>query len=164
MEILDGRAISEAIFRRYAGNPNGWRYTISPSNSHGFYDALVSNAEESWQIKLDTIFKPNPLVIGTWSGTDRDQDSSPAPLSFGYRELDPLVMRKIAEEVEPTRLVDWLGSLAPVVPRDGRAYAHGPFVLGTVPRKIHGDAQARVDERLSSEMLKLLRSRYPGYG
>src|SRR5580698_551935 len=65
MEILDGTVISEIIFKRYARNPDGWSFTVSPSRSHGFYDAVITNAEESWHLKLDTIFKPNPMVLGS---------------------------------------------------------------------------------------------------
>ena len=30
-----------------------------------FFDAIVSNPNEVWQLKIDSIYKPNPLIIGT---------------------------------------------------------------------------------------------------
>ncbi len=29
-----------------------------------FLDAIVSNPDEVWQLKIDSIYKPNPLVTG----------------------------------------------------------------------------------------------------
>ncbi|MGA2199297.1 MAG: hypothetical protein ABSG45_05105 [Nitrososphaerales archaeon] len=165
MEILDGPVISEMIFRRYARNPHGWSYTVSPSSSHGFYDAVIASPEESWHLKLDTIFKPSPLVIGSRSAVDLQHYAVSTPLSFGYREMNPAMVRGLGDEGEGAPgLAELLASLAPVVPESGRAYAHGPFVLTRRTLPIHDQAQAQVDERLTSDMLTLVRNRYPSYG
>ncbi len=165
MDVLDGPSVSEMIFKRYVRNPNSWSYTVSPSRSNGFYDAVVASPEVSWQLKLDTIFKPNPLVLGTMSEVDLRGYTVPAPLSFGYREVSPTIARDLEEEGPATPgLVELLARLSPVVPEAGRAYAHGPFVLTKSARPPLGDGQARVDDRLTSDMLRLVRTRYPSYG
>jgi hypothetical protein len=165
MEILDGASVSETIFRRYSQNPNGWSYTIYPSKSNDFYDAIVASPDESWQLKLDTVFKPNPLVLGSKSELDLRRYAVSLPLSFGYREMSPAAVRDLGGQgMEAPGLAALLASLAPVVPEAGRAYAHGPFVLTGGERPIHDQAQARLDERLTSDMLKLMRTRYSSYG
>jgi hypothetical protein len=165
MEILDGTVISEIIFKRYARNPDGWSFTVSPSRSHGFYDAVITNAEESWHLKLDTIFKPNPMVLGSKSEVDLRQYAASSSLSFGYRELNPWVVRDLEQEDEGApRLAELISSLAPVVPEAGKAYAQGPFVLTRGARRGYSRTESQVDEELSSAMLRLLRNRYPGYG
>jgi len=165
MDVLDGPSVSEIIFRRYARNPNGWSYTVFPSKSNGFYDAIVASPEDSWHLKLDTIFKPNPLVLGTRSEVDLQSHTISLPLSFGYREVNPTVARALGTEGEATpSLTELLTALSPVVPEAGKAYAHGPFVLTRKAPPNYGEAQARVDERLTTDMLRLVRTRYPGYG
>jgi len=166
LEVLDGSVVSELIFRRYARNPAGWSFTISPSGSHGFYDALVAGPEESWQLKMDTIFKPSPLVVGSRSEVDLRSYAASAPLSFGYRELGPDAVRRIESQGEGATpgLAELLSRLVPVVPERGRAYAHGPFVLAREAVRMRDRSQALADERLTSRMLSLLRERYPSYG
>ena len=166
MEILDGPVISEMIFRRYARNPNGWSFTVSPSRLHGFYDAVITSAEESWQLKLDTIFKPNPMMLGSKSEVDLRSPAVSGPFSFGYREMNPLLARDLGREEEDgvPGLAELLASLAPVVPEAGKAYAQGPYVLTRGARKVYDRTESQVDEKLSSAMLRLLRNRYPGYG
>jgi hypothetical protein len=52
----------------------------------------------------------------------------------------------------------------PVVPEEGKSYAQGPLLL-TGPRKAAlSRGQAEIDAKLSSEMRRLLRLRYPVYG
>ncbi|MDA4113334.1 MAG: hypothetical protein OK474_04725, partial [Thaumarchaeota archaeon] len=152
MEILDGPVISEMIFKRYAQNPSGWSFTVSPSRLHGFYDAVITNAEESWQLKLDTIFKPNPLMLGSKSEMDLKQHAASGPFSFGYREMNPWLMRDLAGEEEQGApgLAELLASLAPVVPEAGKAYAQGPFVLTRRAHKAYNQTESQVDENLSS--------------
>jgi hypothetical protein len=164
MEILGGPEITDLINRRYARNPNGWSYTVSPARSNGFYDVVVAGEDESFQLKMDTLFKPNPLVLGSRSAIDLRRYSVSVPLSFGYREVDPVVARDLGAGVRNRSLVDLLSSIAPVVPEVGRAYAHGPFVLTRAPRPALDEVQARLEERLTSDMLKLVTNRYPSYG
>ncbi|MGA2665446.1 MAG: hypothetical protein ABSF83_10920, partial [Nitrososphaerales archaeon] len=153
MEVLDGSAISELVFKRYARNPTGWSFTISPSRSHGFYDALVAGPEESWQLKIDTIFKPSPLVVGSRSESDLRGYAASAPLSFGYREIGPRTVREIESRGEATPgLAELLSRLVPVVPEQGKAYAHGPFVLAREAVRMRDRSQVLADEKLSSRM------------
>lgn len=162
MEIVDGETLYELIFRRYSRNPRGWSFSISPSHD-GFFDAQVENAEDAWRLKFDTIFKPSPLVLGSSTEPSRRTPGPRSPIQFGFRKLDPSLRAELERgDGTSARLAAFLASMEPTVPKQGGSYAEGPFVL-TPPARL-SRTQSRVDERLSSEMRKLVQRRYPGYG
>lgn len=166
LEILEGDALQRVIARRYVANPKGWSFTISQSPTNGFYDAFVGGPDESWQLKLDTIFKPSPFVLGarTDQGASRP---SPGPLSYGFRRVDlpgaPSLLDDSPEGMK--RLVTFLKTVNPVAPTGPGNYVQGPFVFngGGRPGATMTREQQRIDSRLSDEMLKLVRRRYPSY-
>ena len=66
MEILENKAIAKYLFEKYCSNPKNWNFVISTTSlKHGFFDATVSTTDEVWQLKIDSIYKPLPLVVGT---------------------------------------------------------------------------------------------------
>jgi hypothetical protein len=166
MEILEGDALHRTLLQRYSKNPRGWSFTVSPSPSNGFFDALVGCPDESWHLKLDTIFKPSPFVLG--AKTDQDlSERALAPLSFGFRKVNPQDAPALLDDSQEgmSRLLAFLGSVNPVAPTALGSYIQGPYVFtsrggaaGAMTRE-----QQRVDSRLSDEMLKLVRRRYPSY-
>jgi len=166
MEILEGEALYRTLLQRYSVSPRGWSFTFSRSPDHGFYDALVGGPEGSWQLKLDTIFKPHPLVLG--AQTDLDSTArTPESLSFGFRRVEPRAAQELlADSPEAMRrLLGYLGSIEPVAPSAPGSYVQGPFVFAS--RGLDDSTMTReqrsVDNRLSEEMLRLVRRRYPGY-
>ena len=63
------------------------------------------------------------------------------------------------------RLLALLSSVKPVVPNTGGSYIQGPFVFadrGPADAAMTGD-QEKVEQKLSQELLKLVRQRYPSY-
>src|SRR5919108_5756311 len=106
MEILEDRIIAKYLFEKYCSNPKNWNFVISTSPlSDGFFDATVSSTDEVWQLKIDSIYKPLPLVIGTKVDIDStkiERRLSGGSAPFGYRKLDPSVMmtllRQLSEE------------------------------------------------------------------
>lgn len=167
MELLEGRGLRSSILERYSRNPKGWSFVVSPSKS-GFFDATVSGPEGAWMLKVDSIFKPLPIVIG--SRAEGPFRGPGAPFPYGYRKLPhDLALRAMGGEARPPRdealreLLSVLGS-EPVVPVEGKSYAEGPLVL-TGPEGVSlSESQRKVDARLSSEMRRLLKLRYPAYG
>jgi len=172
MEILKGSALSKYLLEKYTKNPKGWNFTIGPARRDNFFDALVSGPEESWQLKIDSIFKPNPAVLGTQTDP-LAKKSLTLPESFpsyGYRRLDPEIVLKILKEQqdnsdESTRSMDRLmASLEPIAPVPGASYAQGPFVFTNQKFLGLSENQQKLDDRLSSELRSLLREKYLGYG
>lgn len=166
MEILEGDALYHALLQRYARNPRGWSFTISPAPRSGFFDAYVGGPEESWQLKLDTIFKPSPFVLG--AKTELPPAARAAtPLSFGFRRVDPRDADTLLDGSPEAmgRLVSFLSKVNPVVPSGPGSFLQGPYLYtgrGPSPASMTREQQ-RVDSTLSNEMLKLLRARYPSY-
>ena len=168
MEILEGSELRRKILESYARDPTGWSYTVSPSPTSGFFDATVSGPDGAWILKIDSLFKPSPIVIGSQAGTLRRRPSGPFP--YGYRDLPPeLILQLMADwSGVPSgpvrrRLVSVLRS-EPVVPEKGGTYAEGPLVF-TGPDNVRlSDKQREVDARLASEMRRLLALRYPASG
>jgi hypothetical protein len=166
LEILEGEALYRMLLQRYSKNPRGWSFTISPSPSNGFFDARVGGPEESWHLKLDTIYKPSPFVLG--AKTDQDlSKNSPAPLSFGFRRVNPKEAPSLLNDSQEgmDRLLAFLSTVSPVAPTGPGSYIQGPYVFtsrgnaaGSMTRE-----QESVDSRLSEEMRKLVRRRYPSY-
>lgn len=165
MELLEGKALKRRIIEGYSRDPKGWSFVVSPSKS-GFFDAMVSGPQESWMLKIDSLFKPYPIVIGAPAEPLRRRPGGPFP--YGYRALPPDLALQVfgSEESRDRRLAALLPVLKsdPVVPEEGRSYAEGPLVLTGPGRVRLSDSQGEVDAMLSSEMRKLLRLRYPAYG
>ena len=167
MEILEGGALYRTLLERYSKNPLGWSFVVSPSPTHGFYDARVGGPEESWHLKLDTIFKPSPFVLGTKSNEETPGDS-PSPVSFGFRKVGREETLSLLDGSADgmSRLLGYLSSVNPVAPTSTGSYLQGPYIYSKRPQAPGSSMtreQQRIDTRLSDEMLKLVRRRYPSY-
>jgi hypothetical protein len=117
-------------------------------------------------LKIDSPFKPQPIVLG--SPTEASPKSL-GPFPYGYRKLPPeLIPEMLGDEGYPRDKVmaDLMSVLRtkPIIPEEGRSYAHGPFIF-TGPQKASlSERQRELDDKLNSEMRRLLRLRYPAYG
>lgn len=152
---------------------------ISPSyNDDGFFDATISNFDEVWQIKVDSIYKPVPIIIGTKVDADvtrvyKQIESAP----FGYRKIDPdsilkILLRTVDDETDNakpierprTNLVNILNSIEPVIPSQQGSYAYGPFAFSNTSPLMKNDQQKNVSEKLSRKLRQILKDRYSLYG
>ena len=172
MEFLEGKALSRHLLERYVRDPRGWSFAITPARTHGFFDGLFSSPDEAWRIKLDTIFKPNPLTLGVRTESSPGNSRIPESTPFGYRKLDPRLAMEMLKMMETgegmasgdVNLGDLLRSIEPTVPLPGESYAEGPFVYTNRRVVNFTDQEKSVDDRLATELLRLLRNRYPSYG
>ena len=173
MEILEGRVLSKHLLERYSKNPRGWGFTMfpSPKEDTGFFGGLVSGPDEVWQLKVDSIFKPNPMMLGAKVDVDASKVAKFGTLPYGYRKLDQKAiisllnaMNDSEEEGPPINIGQILNRIEPVVPREGEPYAEGPFVLTERGNIRLTDKQKDLENRLSSELRKLMRNRYQSYG
>ena len=142
---------------------------ISPFVKHGFYDAVVSGPHEAWMLKIDSIFKPAPIVLG--SPTEESPNSKPAgTFRYGYRSIPPeLILQMLRdEEYLPKNkgVANFLSIFKSetVVPEEGKSYAEGPFVFTSKGKVDSSERERDLDTKLASEMKRLLRTRYPAYG
>jgi hypothetical protein len=169
MKLLEGESLRRRLLESYSRNPKGWSFVVSPSAKHGFFDALVSGSDGTWMLKMDSIFKPSPILLG--SLTEDSPALKPAgPFPYGYRNLPPeSILQLLRGEGSPSRDETQAGFLSllrseTVVHEEGRTYAEGPFVLTSRGSVELSERQRDVDMKLSSEMQRLLRIRYPAYG
>jgi len=179
MEILEGNILAKYLFGKYTANPKNWNYWISTSSLRdNFFDAVISNANEIWQLKIDSIYKPTPIVLGTKVDVDpvKIEKTIPASIPFGYRKLDEAAVsalfRKLAEDHDDfgkhetfTQSLDTiLGSIEPVTPARRSQYACGPFIFSERNPLHSNEYHKFVAEKLALKMRESFRRRYAGYG
>ena len=182
MEILEEKSLAKQIFKTYSTNPKNWNFIISTSSIRdGFYDATVTSPQESWRLKIDSIYKPSPIISGTRLDVDTkkiERDANNNLIPFGYRKIDPPVFinifKKLSEEQESIarknndylsqELNTLLNSMEPTVPTLGTDYLYGPFLYTN--KNIAGKSRYDdvVSEKLSQSIRRKIKERYPGYG
>lgn len=182
MEILEDSTLARYLFERYSSNPKNWNFIISTSSHRdGFFDATVSSTDEVWQLKIDSIYKPVPIVLGTkvdMDSTNIERRLNKGVAPFGYRKLDPSVIMNLLKELSEeqplnatakeaelnTQFNSILGSLETVKPVTGTSYAYGPFVYTEQNLAGHDENQKQVADKLASKLRNDLRKRYSSYG
>ena len=146
---------------------------VSVTQQNGnFYDAIVSNPNEVWQLKIDSIYKPNPLIIGTKVDVDPLKFNDNTHMPFGYRRLDPKkigkILSSISESEDTSALSSYISSLIsstkPEVPSPNNSYAYGPFLFTQKnPIKVD-DYQRKISDKLANRLNDKLRMLYSSYG
>jgi hypothetical protein len=180
MEILQDRNLGKYLFDRYCTNPRNWKFLISPSHQDdGFFDATISNFDEVWQIKFDSIYKPIPIVIGTKVDMDvtkvyKQIESAP----FGYRKIESdsilkILLRtedyesataKLVESSSTNLINNILNSIEPVTPSQKGSYAYGPLAFSNISPLMRNERQKNISENLSRKLRQILKDKYSLYG
>jgi hypothetical protein len=179
MEILEDHDLAKYLFEKYSTNQRKWNFIISTSSvKDAFFDAIVSNPDEVWQLKIDSIYKPNPLVMGTKTTTDSSiiEKKLENTSQFGYRKLESNVLknlRTISKEENNNsintmdvnfRINSLLSSLDPVKPIKGHNYLYGPFIFTEKKMAKFNNKQDEISEKLSYRMHENIRRKYSSYG
>jgi hypothetical protein len=182
MEILDDKILAKNIFQKYTSNPKNWNFIISTTSIYdGFFDATITSPDESWQLKIDSLYKPLPIITGTKLDIESSKmkkmlNKDMAP--FGYRKIDPpMIMnlfKKISQEQETiarkdmdhvnNELNSFLGSLEPTVPEKGIDYLYGPFLFTNKNIIENNPYHKNISEKLATNLKKKIKDRYPSYG
>jgi hypothetical protein len=173
LDILEGNNLASNLFQRYSANARNWKFVVSVSQMNGnFYDAIVSNPNEVWQLKIDSIYKPKPLIVGAKVDVDPVKFNDNSHMPFGYRKLDTEKIGKFLssmDENEDTNgissyISSLLSSSEPEVPTPNNSYAYGPFLF-TQKNPIKVDEyQKNISEKLASRLKDKLRLLYSSYG
>ena len=170
---MEGNNLATNLFERYSANSRNWKFVVSVTQQNGnFYDAIVSNPNEVWQLKIDSIYKPNPLIIGTKVDVDPLRFNDNTHMPFGYRKLDPKkigrILSNISESEDSSALSMYIASLIsstkPEVPSPNNSYAYGPFLFTQKnPIKVD-DYQRKISDKLANRLNDKLRMLYSSYG
>lgn len=181
MEILQDSKLAKYLFQKYSSNPKNWNFLISTVPLRdGFFDATVSNVDEVWQLKIDSIYKPVPMILGAkvdLDATKVERKSSASSPTFGYRKLEPSLMmdilRQLAEDqqINANKQISFnnyinsvLSSLETVSPLTGGNYAYGPFIFTDRNPVNSSEYQKQVAETLARKLRDNLKYRYSSYG
>jgi hypothetical protein len=173
LDILEGNNLASNLFQRYSANARNWKFVVSVSQTNGnFYDAIVSNPNEVWQLKIDSIYKPNPLIVGAKVDADPGKFNDNSHMPFGYRKLDPEKIGKMLSNLDENDdgngisayISSLISSSEPEVPTPNNSYAYGPFLF-TQKNPIKVDEyQKRISEKLASRLKNKLQLLYSSYG
>jgi hypothetical protein len=174
MDILEGKNLARNLFQRYSANSRNWRFMVSVSQVNGnFFDAIVGNSNEAWQLKIDSIYKPNPLIIGTQVDVDRskfNEENNSVP--FGYRRIDPAILNKVLTKMDQqdgtsslnSYLSSIMSSIEPEIPTANNNYAYGPFVFTKNNPVTVDEYQKNISDKLANSLRTKLKSLYSAYG
>src|ERR1044072_8341842 len=101
MDVLEEQDLTTYLFNKYSLNQRKWNFIISTSQvNNSFFDAIVSNPDEVWQLKIDSIYKPNPVIMGTKIETDSSIiEKKLNTTEFGYRKLEADVLWKFIKNI-----------------------------------------------------------------
>ena len=173
MDILEGNNLASNIFQRYSANARNWKFVVSVSQMNGnFYDAIVSNPNEVWQLKIDSIYKPNPMIVGAKVDVDPVKFNDNSHMPFGYRKLDPEKIGKFLSSMDENEdangissyISSLIASSEPEVPTPKNSYAYGPFLF-TQKNPIKVDEyQKKISDKLASRLKDKLQLLYSSYG
>jgi hypothetical protein len=169
MEKMDYRETMKEIIKSYDKKPKGWQALIR-RNPRGIYDILFSNPEEVWLIKVDTIFKPNPIGFGIKLESPPEIPYVNAP-PYGFR---PVRMRSLKEmlrngmpfEMVMDRIIKETMRISPVPSTRIRTpiTTIGPYIHHQSGLDILSGKHRELSVKLDKELLRLLRREYPFYG
>jgi hypothetical protein len=168
MEILEYNEVMKEIIREYDKKPEGWCVLIGRS-SRGFYDLLFSNPQEVWQLKLDTIYKPNPMGFGVKLEVDPSKVLAKGFPSYGFRPISAETMDLMKNMIDRSMkdltavMVKSILKIPPVSTKEIKGItAVGPYIQQPSLDPI-SPKQKELSTKLDRELEKLMREKYPLY-
>jgi len=165
MELVEVEEIRREILKKYNKNPRRWQVLFG-KDERGFFNFLILNPTEIWQIKLDTIYG-KPLAVG--GRIENEALRLPYKMmSFGFRKVGKKLMRKIMRDMmELGRIsresIEAINKIQPVPYGSIRGIGlEGPII--NLPKLSYiSEKQRELDLRLSTELRRMLRRRFDIY-
>lgn len=162
------KEVLEEIEKKYNQNPLDWNISIGRDPT-GYGNIFISNEVNLWQIKIDSLYKPNPYGMGMKLGPVEEFSDliSPNLHSFGFRPLLPTHLKNlqsnIIQEKSINHVIDEILSEKPVSPNQSE---HQNFLVGPVMHSSFqgyvSDKQKELDQKLKRNLDKLLQSQGVG--
>jgi hypothetical protein len=154
------------LYMKYDKNPFGWKVSIG--NERGFGNIFVTNSKDVWQIKLDSIYKPKPIGMGTKIGNYEGNNNffdNKVPY-YGLRAIEEDKLRAISRAAENgqylNQFIDELLKKRPMRAKEiSSAALNGPIQFMQNGKYI-SERQREVDRKLKESLEKLLYRE--GYG
>ncbi|MGQ9781506.1 MAG: hypothetical protein ACUVQ8_04550 [Nitrososphaeria archaeon] len=153
------------VYARYNRNPVGWKVLLG-SDDKGFPTILFLSPEELWELKLDSLYKPNPICVGS-KVTDSivKVEREPKSPSYGFRPVDDerakLIIESLSKKEMPSDIVRkiLLEEPKPLSEIEKRKMVlHGPIIHS--PRlPLLSEQQVDLDVKLRRELQRILSNR-----
>ncbi|MHA1265491.1 MAG: hypothetical protein ACTSRS_09675 [Candidatus Helarchaeota archaeon] len=164
------KELLEEIEFKYNQNPKDWSILVGGQDHHGHGNIFISNKVNVWQIKVDSLFKPNPYGVGMKLGNVEDFHEliRPNDPSFGFRSLLPshldLLRRNVERQKPINEVIDKILSTPPVPLNQmkNNHYLMGPILHSSFKGYI-SERQKELDRKLRKNLNDLLLSRGIGY-
>jgi hypothetical protein len=170
METLEYKETMKEILKKYDKKPEKWQVLIGRSPK-GFWDLLFSNPEEVWQLKLDTIYKPNPMGFGVKLEIDpsKIQTTESFP-SYGFRPISSKKIMNLMKNMmdKPadmaTAIMKSIKETPPMPTKKIKSHitAVGPYIQQP-SLELVSPQQKELSMKLDRELEKLMREKYPWY-
>ncbi|MFQ6106091.1 MAG: hypothetical protein ACE5QF_00680 [Thermoplasmata archaeon] len=136
-EIRTREEILKRLADKYERNPKGWSVLVKESKS-GYSDFLISTEDELWQIKVDSLYRPNPKAIGARIGgrTEARKVASASLPGYGFRPLPSDILdRFLGGEFEREEFTHAIDSVLSTEPKrlseiDSPGMIQGPLQFG----------------------------------
>jgi len=159
------KEVLEEIEKKYNRNPLDWNISIGrDQNNYG--NIFISNPVNIWQIKIDSLFKPNPSGLGMKLGPVEEFSDlvRPNQHSFGFRPLLPThledLQRNIVQQKPINSIIDEVLGEKPV--SLNQSEHTNPLLVGPVMHSSFqgyvSDKQKELDQKLKRSLDKLLQS------
>ncbi len=176
--------VMEEFHKEYQEDPSNWSFWMSPPpNSKDFYEAYIIHGDEAFFLKLDSIYSPNPVGVGTKLKIEEDQLKKNLP-EFGFRKFEKEEVEKFLENLPNPKdyesKEDFKKDLkksqknitenalekdpVPFEPlkNKGEIAAIGPYSPES-PLDYVSEKQKELREELSKKLNKIINRDYPGY-
>lgn len=184
MKKKKAKEVMKDFYNRYQENPKGWSLWISPpSDSDGFYEVYIVRGDEAFFLKLDSIYTPNPVGIGTKLEIEEDQLEKDLP-DFGFRRFNEKETKDFLESIPNPQDYDSKEDfendlkqfreniVGEALSRDpvpfessggsGGLMAIGPYSSES-PLSYISERQEELRKELSKELDKMVKRNYPGH-
>ncbi|MEM2154502.1 MAG: hypothetical protein QXG36_07220 [Nitrososphaeria archaeon] len=165
MSIEGLENILRKIHAAYNKNPLGWKVFVS-TDEKGFPTILFYSPEETWEIKLDSLYKPNPLCVGLNFKNENSEfvEKIESP-HYGFRPVEDDIAKRILESFSKNEVpVNVINSILKNKPKPldeiekNRMVLHGP-VIHSHKLPLVSEKQVDLDLKLRQELQKLLMNR-----
>ena len=158
------------IDTKYNKSPRGWNISIGRNPRSGYGNIFISNPVNIWQIKIDSLYKPNPYGLGMKLGETKNFSDliTSGGASFGFRPLIPTHLKKLQRSVEQKKpinnIINEILRTKPVsIDQLGKSnFLMGP-ILHSADQGYVSDRQKQLDKKLKRSLDDLLLSKGIGY-
>jgi len=165
LSIESFESFMKKVYAKYNKNPLGWKVLIS-NDEKGFPTVMFFSREEVWELKLDSLYKPNPICVGTnfTNPGEKSTQKFQSP-NYGFRPVEndkaKIILESLLKEKTPTNVVKEILEKEPKSLEDieeRKMVLHGP-IIHSPKLPLISEQQVDLDIKLRSELQKILWNR-----